>query len=160
MKTREEIRDMIRDARIGMLTTTEGQNGRIHQRPMSVAEVDDQNRIWFFIDETSHKVAELMSGGKAALGFINNSDQEWLAINGSATVTKDREKMKELWNPTYKAWFPEGLDAPNLALLCIEMEQASYWESKGGMIVTAYEMIKAAITGEPADNGEHAVVRM
>lgn len=160
MKTQEEIREMIRDARIGMLTTTDAMNGRIHQRPMSVAEVDEENRVWFFTDDTSNKVAELKSNWKVALGFINNGDSEWLAVNGSASISKDREKIKALWNPMYKAWFPEGLETPSLALLCVQMESAAYWESKGGMIVTAYEMIKAALTGDPADNGEHAVVRM
>ena len=159
-KTQADIRTMIEDARTCMFSTFDEDSARIKSRPMSIAEVDAANQIWFFTNEASHKIQEIRNSWQVALGFANGAAGEWISVNGHARLVKDKGKIQQLWKPTYKAWFPNGLDTPTLALLCVEMETAEYWESKGGPIVTAFEMIKAAITGDPARNSEHDVVSM
>src|SRR5208337_4347672 len=51
----------------------------------------------------------------------------YVSFTGHASVVQDREKMQDLWCPAYRAWFPRGLDDPELALLRVDVERAEYW---------------------------------
>ncbi len=63
--------------------------------------------------------------------------------------------MEELWNPILKAWFPKGLDDPNITLLKVSVESAEYWDSTSSTIVQVAGFIKAIVTGTNADGGEN-----
>lgn len=72
-----------------------------------------------------------------------------------AEVVRDRQKIDNLWKPFLKAWFPNGKDDPELALLKVEAEQAEYWDSSSSAVVHAVGLVKALTTGEtyqPGDN--------
>jgi general stress protein 26 len=69
-----------------------------------------------------------------------------------AEIVTDRTKIEELWNPIHKAWFPKGVDDPNLVLLKISVEQAEYWDSPSSTIVQVAGFVKALVTGESADH--------
>jgi general stress protein 26 len=43
--------------------------------------------------------------------------QRYVSVAGRAWLLRDRAKIDELWSPLYKAWFPDGKDDPELALL-------------------------------------------
>ena len=59
-----------------------------------------------------------------------------------------------------ESWFPKGLEDPDLALVCVEVDEAEYWNVKESKLVQAAKMVKAAMTGKrPTDMGEHAQVR-
>ena len=159
MKTSQDIRTMVQAARTCMLSTL-GPNARINTRPMALAAVDELNQIWFFTDGTSAKAAEIETNPQVTLAFANQADSEWIAIVGTGRIVHDVAKLKELWHPAVRAWFSDGIDTPGLALLCIEMHTAEYWESKGSRLATLIELAKAAITGTPSTSTEHAVVAM
>jgi len=38
-------------------------------------------------------------------------------VAGTAEIIHDMAKKKELWNPIAKAWFPDGVDDPELTVL-------------------------------------------
>jgi general stress protein 26 len=48
-----------------------------------------------------------------------------VSITGRGTVVRDRAKAKELWTELHRAWFPDGLDDPNLALLRVDVTTPS-----------------------------------
>ncbi len=48
--------------------------------------------------------------------------------------------MEELWRPAYRAWFPQGLDDPPLALLKMDVEQAEYWDMLSSTMVSLLEL--------------------
>jgi general stress protein 26 len=73
---------------------------------------------------------------------------------------KDKAKAKELWNVFYKAWFPEGLDDPKLALIRVDVDHAEYWDSPNSKVVQLAGLIKAAVTGKPAQGGENKKVQL
>ena len=66
--------------------------------------------------------------------------------------------MKELYNPAIKAWFPQGLDDPNLALLKVTPLQAEYWDSSSSKMITLLQMAKAIATGEKYNEGQHGKI--
>jgi len=60
-----------------------------------------------------------------------------------------------------EAWFPKGINDPDLALVRVKISHADYWDVKSSKLVQLYKMAKAAITGKPpTDMGEHAEVKM
>jgi general stress protein 26 len=36
--------------------------------------------------------------------------------------------MREMWNPTYRAWFPKGPDDPDSAILTVTIDRVEYWD--------------------------------
>jgi general stress protein 26 len=75
-------------------------------------------------------------------------------------VVRDKQKMKELWSPVVKAYFPNGLDDPNLALLRVKMSQAEYWDAPGGRMVQLFGAVKAMVTGKRAPMGENRKLKL
>lgn len=63
--------------------------------------------------------------------------------------------MKELWKPFLKAWFPKGLDDPDLALLKVTVTEAEYWDTSSSPVVHAVGLAKALVKGETYQPGEH-----
>ncbi len=68
--------------------------------------------------------------------------------------------MEQLWSPFVKAWFPEGLDDPRLALLKVTADSAEYWNAPSSRVVRLVGLAKALITGEQYDAGENRKIGM
>jgi general stress protein 26 len=83
-----------------------------------------------------------------------------MQLDGSAAVVQDRPKMRELYTPTLKAWFPEGLDDPNLTLIRFDAVAGSYWESPGGVLqaITAYA--ESVVTGSSGKSGRSGTLSL
>jgi len=65
-----------------------------------------------------------------------------------------------LWSAAAKAWFPGGVDDPDLQLLRVQVQHAEYWDVKESRMVQLFKMAKAVVTGErPRGMGEHRDVR-
>ena len=57
-------------------------------------------------------------------------------------------------------WFPKGIDDPDLALLCVHIEKAEYWESPGSAVKRLYALVKARTTGDKDAIGENRKLRV
>ena len=153
------LKDKIEDVRIAMLVTV-NQNHEIHARPMGTAKVDDEGNIWFFTNEYSSKVEEVSHENKVVVTYSNPSNNTYLSIKGTASLVDDKEKMKELWNPIIKAFFPDGIDDPKLTLLKVDTQEAEYWDSNSSKMVVGFQMLKAIVTGGHYDQGDHGKIQL
>jgi general stress protein 26 len=153
------LKDKVEDVRIAMLVTVNA-NHEIHSRPMGTAELDEEGNIWFFTNEYSSKVDEISHENKVVVTYSNPNNNTYLSIKGTASLVDDREKMKKLWNPIIKAFFPDGIDDPKLTLLKVDTEEAEYWDSNSSKMVVGFQMLKAAITGERYDQGDHGKIQL
>jgi hypothetical protein len=63
--------------------------------------------------------------------------------------------MEELWSPWFRTWFPRGLDDPNLGLLQVHVDKAEYWDTPSSTMVQLFGVVKATLTGQPSQPGEH-----
>jgi general stress protein 26 len=88
------------------------------------------------------------------LTFAEPSSSKYLALKGRASASEDRAKIKELWNPMYKAWFPKGEDDPEIAVLKVTVTEGDYWEATSGKIVMMAKYAFAAATGAKVEIGE------
>jgi general stress protein 26 len=87
--------------------------------------------------------------------FADVGAQQYASLSGQAEVVRDRAKIDELWKPELKAWFPEGTDTPDIALLKVTAERAEYWDGSQSIIAHAASFVSSMVTGEPAQFGEN-----
>lgn len=146
--------DLIKGIKVAMMTTVE-EDGSLRSRPMWTHDRDFDGELWFFTREHSHKVDEVEHDHHVSLAYSDPTKDRYVSVSGRCRLVLDKEKARELWNPTLKAWFPDGLDDPELALLCVRVERAEYWDTPNSRMVQLAGMVKAALTGEtykPGDN--------
>lgn len=149
----EKLNSLIKNIRFAMLTTID--DGILRSRPMATQESDFDGTLWFFTSNKTHKTQEIQTDGRVNVSYSNPDDNAYVSVSGNATIVTDRDKIKELWNPAYKAWFPDGLDDPTICLLKIEVEQAEYWDAASSTLVQVVGFVKALVTGKRADGGEN-----
>ena len=123
---RERVQDILETFSVGMLIT-EGPDGVLTGRPMNVAAIDSDADVWFCTQAESPKAADVTTHPDV-LGSFQDAGR-YLTLNGSARLVRDRSKINELWNESWKVWFPGGQDDPNLALLHVSASQGQYWDN-------------------------------
>lgn len=146
---RKHIADLITEAKVAMLTTTTPE-GRHVSRPMALQEADFDGDLWFFADEDSAKATQIAASPEVGVSFSDSQHHTWTSIAGRASIVRDRAKAEQLYTPVLKAWFPDGLDTPGLALIKVETDTAEYWEAPTSTTAFALGTLRAAITGNPA----------
>ncbi|GGX85643.1 general stress protein [Massilia dura] len=150
-----DLRDRVKDVKFGMFTTQDA-TGALTSRPLTLQQLDNEGNIWFFVSDQEAFTGELLGHPSVNVSFADVDDHLYVSVSGRAALLRDRAKAEELWNPAVKAWFPQGLDDPHLALLRVELQSAEYWDTANSKMVTLFALAKAAITGKPPTNvGEH-----
>ncbi len=153
---------LIKDIKFVMLTTREVGGNTLVSRPMTLQKMEFDGDLWFFASWSSILLNQIENNPFVNLAFSNPKDFSFLSAQGIAEVTTDEEKAKELWNPMYKAWFPEGLEDPNLCLLKVKVDSVDYWESPESGIVRLVGFAKSIFTGQPNSKalGTHGHLEM
>ena len=157
---RDKVKELVKDAKICMLTTMTA-DGRHVSRPMAVQDVEFDGDLWFFTYSDSDLVEQIATHPQVNVSFSDAKQNAWTSVAGAAVRTDDPAKAKELWSPMLKAWFPDGLDTPNLTLVKVHAETAEYWDAAhSSNVLTLIGMAKAAVTGKQPDAGENETVRL
>ncbi len=143
----DKVLELTKDIKMAMLTT-QNIDGALHSRPMQSQQMDQEGNFWFFTSDDTGKVEDIEEFPQVNLAFANPDDGSYVSIAGPAELNKDRAKIKELWNPSLKAWFPDGPEQEDIALLKIKMESAEYWDAPQGKVVKLFGIAKAAISGQ------------
>ncbi len=166
-EAREKVWEMIKDIRVATLVTqTSNLPGRdsgnlLRARPMvAVERKEGANELWFFTPAASGKVQEIQAHSQVCLSYSEPSDQNYVSISGAADISHDRALIKKFWSEPMRTWFPKGEDDPNLALIRVIPEAAEYWDSPSSTLVYAYGYLKARLTGESPNPGDHAKVAL
>ena len=156
-----KLNELIKDINFAMLTTVD-ENGRLRSRPMATQKAEFDGDVYFFTQEHSPKMNEIDKEHNVCVAYANPGKQHYVSMSGKANIITDRAKMEELWTPELTAWFPQGLDDPEIALLKIEVEQAEYWDSPNSTAVYLYALAKATVTGQPAGKevGENEKIQL
>jgi general stress protein 26 len=150
---------MIKGIRTAMLTTVD-RDGSLRSRPMETQDREFDGTLWFFTADDSPKIEEIEQERQVNLSYADPDSQKYVSISGRATLVRDRKMMEELWTPFIKAWFPEGLDDPRLALLKVTAESAEYWSAPPSAVVRMVGLAKALVTGEQYDAGENEKIEL
>lgn len=154
---REELDRLIEGFKTALLVTR-GPDGHFRARPMALQHHAPQDGLWFCASLDSEKIRDLQADPQCAVAMhAEERAPTYVSLSGRAQVIQDRKLIHELWRPTWKAWFPEGPDSPELTLVRFVPEHAEYLNPKAGKVQVLLNMISRALTGhgkEPAQKHE------
>ena len=150
----KKVINIIDEIKIAMFVTYDGANN-LRSRPMQTAQVEDDGTIWFFTDEYSGQVEELKKDNPVNLSYAHPREQRYLSVTGFAYLEKNEAKMKDLWNPALKSWFPKGLNDETISLIKVVPVAAEYWDVADNKLKKLFYASKAAFTGEEFVKGVH-----
>jgi general stress protein 26 len=156
---KKKIGELIEDIRICMMVTA-GPDGSFDARPMATQKKQFDGTIWFLTPRKSGKVGEVQQDSHVTLVYSDPKDRNYVTVKGKASVNQDKTKIHELWNPMYKAWFPEGEDDPDIAVMRVDVTEAQYWEASSSKLIFGVKYLAAAVTGGSVDVGETGRVKV
>jgi general stress protein 26 len=148
--------ELMKKIGFAMLVTRDGD--KLRARPMSAYFERGENAIYFLTDARRHKDEEIARNPGINLSFADAPSQKYVSLTGTAIVSNDRGKIKELFGTPAKAWW-ESADDPNIRVLKITPDEAEFWDSPG-TIVSYVKMAAAAVTGMRPDIGENSKISM
>lgn len=133
-----------------------------YARPLQARPDHEAGLIFFVTDVHSPKEDEIASAPDVGIVFIDPDDKAYLSITGRASVLRDVEKTKAVWRKTDEVWWPDGPGSPDVSLLRIEPVTAELWDGPASAAVTAFEFVKARLTGQEPKLGENrkAIIKM
>jgi general stress protein 26 len=143
-----------------MLITNEKDTENLSGRPMGMNKIDEDGTMWFFTRASSYKVDEIEESKNVCIAISNESSNNYLMIHGTATLVNDKTKMKELWSTLMKAWFPLGLDDPDMTLIKVTPKEVNYWDSNSSKMLLLFNMLKAIVAGEEYKEGERGKINL
>ena len=118
----------------------------------------ENNAVYFLTDARRHKDEEIARNSGINLSFADASDQKYISITGTAIVSNDRAKIKQLFSTPAKAWW-DSADDPNIRVLKITPDEAEFWDSPG-TIISYVKMAAAAVTGARPEIGDNRKVEL
>lgn len=152
----DRVWELAKKIPICMLSTWTGKE--LRARPMDARARPTENIIYFLTDARHHKDDEIAQYPQVMLAFADTGSMKFLSLSGRASVSNDRAKIKELWEPTAQAWWKDEND-PNIRVLKVTPTEAEFWDGPG-KVVSMVMMMVAAATGSRPDIGENRKVSM
>ena len=152
----DRVWELMKKIGFAMLVTRDGD--KLRARPMSAYLERENNAVYFLTDARRHKDEEIAKNPGINLSFADASDQNYVSVTGTAVVSNDRTKIKQLFSTEAKAWWDSAED-PNIRVLKITPDDAEFWDSPG-TVISYVKMAAAAVTGTRPEIGDNRKVAM
>ncbi len=154
----EQLAELIEGIDIAMLTTV-GPEGWLVSRPLSTQQASfDGERIWFFTEADSPKIGEIKRKKKVNVAYASKDANTYISVAGEARINRDRAKIESLWSDAMKAFFPKGVNDPNLVLLEVEVRSAEYWTGPRTGVGKLLSFLVARVTKKEELMGENRIL--
>ncbi|MBA9033132.1 pyridoxamine 5'-phosphate oxidase family protein [Rhizobium leguminosarum] len=133
--TLEDLSSQLKKIDFCMLSTNAG-SGRISARPMSNnGDVEYDGDSWFFSYEDSRKITEIKGVDTVSLTFtappsLLGKPGIFIAVEGVASLVRDKAALEEHWIPDLERWFPDGVDTPGIVLIKVSASSIRYWDGE------------------------------
>jgi len=148
----DKIKEMANDIKVCMMCTNLDEKPT-PSRPMALSEVDNNANLWFISSSQSNKNTEIENDSDVQLFFSKNADSHFLSLFGQASIYTDRKTIEEVWKPIDKTWFEDGKEDPDVTVIKVTPQDAYYWDTKDGKMISMLKWAKGAITGDVSDDG-------
>ena len=148
--------ELMKKIGFAMLVTHDGD--KLRARPMRAYLEPENNAIYFLTDARRHKDEEIARNPGINLSFADASDQKYVSVTGTAAVSNDRAKIKQLFSTPAKAWW-NSADDPNIRVLKITPDDAEFWDTPGSLI-SYVKMAAAAVAGSRPEIGDNRKVAL
>jgi general stress protein 26 len=149
------IWNLIKDIKFGMLVTNEEDGSSLRSRPMTLVQNQYDGTLYFYTNKHDGKAYEIKKDRDICITFSDPSAKIYVSLSGKANLTTDSALIDRYWNKFVSAWFPEGKEDPNLAMLEIKIDSGEHWKTDENMFAQLYEIAKANLTDTKPDLGEH-----
>ena len=150
----DDFYKMVADLETAMFTTHRA-DGLLVSRPMATQVRAEGADLWFVTSKDAPKLAEIGNDANVNLAYYKDRTREWISVSGTARVSNDRAKIKELYRPDWRAWFgDEGgqkdgtADDPRMVLIAVDVKLAIYMHVDKPQPVVLFEVMKGIITGK------------
>jgi general stress protein 26 len=157
----KKLNELLHGFRDAMLVT-HADDGSIHGRPMSLAEIEGDSDVWFATQIESPKVNEIKRDAHVAV-TLQDGNGRYVSLSGQAEMVRDRATIDRLWSEAWKVWFPEGKTDPSLCLIKVRAARGEFWDMGGtNKVRYLFQAAKAYVTGtEPkSPEGSHGSVKL
>lgn len=152
--------ELIDDIEIAMMTTRRA-DGRLVSRPMDTQDVDEDADLWFMTLDDADKLDEIENDPHVNLAYYNMKTREYVSVSGTARITRDRARIRELYDASWKTWVEDeggdrngGPNDPRFVLIEVHADSAIYLESTKSRPRQLFEIAKGFATGRTPDIGE------
>ena len=154
---RETLWELIKAIRFAMITHQQS-DGQLHACPRTTANkegmAEDQN-LYFLTSKHSDLARCVAPQPQINLAYADTDNDSYVSVSAHATLSDDMALKETLFSPMAKAWFPEGVQDPQLTILVARAEHAEYWDVQESKLVQLFSMAKAAVTGNKPDAMGH-----
>jgi general stress protein 26 len=123
-----KVAELAKKARIAVLTTVD-HTGALVSRPLGMQNTDFDGQLWFFTQDPSPKVDDIMANPNVNVSFQSG--------NG--------------WNKFAEAWFEQGREDPTIALIRVDANTVEYWDADEPRAVTLLKTVTAMVSGGTPD---------
>lgn len=143
----EKIWEFIKGSHSALLITVKS-DGALDSRPMGCLQTDFNGVLWFLTFRHSLKLVEIRDNPNVLVSYAKPSEFEYVSISGKARIIEDTQKLRELWTEGLRVWFPEGPKDPEIAILAVDVEKATYWTDAASIATYAWAYVRARLTGK------------
>lgn len=150
---KQKIWKLIKDIKVGMLVTLDDDTPR--SRPMHLIQDEYDGRLWFFTRRSAEKISEAKQDSDVSISFADPKEGVYVSMSGKGRLSDNRELIDKYWNSFVGAWFPEGKDDPDVALLEVDIQFGEHWLADENKLFQLFEMAKANIKHEKPNLGEN-----
>jgi general stress protein 26 len=156
----QKLYDQIEDLDTAMMTTRRF-DGHLRSRAMANQKPASGADLWFVAAEGSAKIADLEQDPHINLSYYRDSNKEWVSVSGEAEISRDRAKIRELYQPDWKIWFDDEGDSrhgteedPRMVLIGVTVHAAEFLAVDKPRPVLLFELVKGFVTGTEPEFGE------
>lgn len=148
----KELVQLLDEFETGMFTTRTS-FGHLSARPMKLQKPREDRALWLVSSTDASSVENIKHSSQVNLSFRRRSDQSWVSIAATAELNRDREKIYELWDDSWKIWIQGSQNSAQSRIVLIDLEpyQIDFWEPDKGKLGTLFELAKAQMTDSVPD---------
>lgn len=143
----EKFWERLDDCRTGMLV--------VDGRAVPMSHYIDENHLdlWFMTARGTF-MSDHADGSSAHFIVCNDDKGLYASLTGILTPDTDPAKVEEYWNAVAAAWYEDGKQDSDLQLLRFRLQHGEVWTAKDGAAFL-FQIVKANVTGDKPDIGEH-----
>ena len=153
---RATVAEIMEETRIAVLTYV-SPGGSLVSTPMGMQDFEEPGTIWFITERDTDKVRAIGADPRVNVSFSSTSG--WVSLTGTAHVSEDRAKLKELWDASAGVFMSGGPDDADNVLLQVDGATAEYWESPG-KVSAAIQIAKGLVSDAQPDLGDNDTVTL
>jgi general stress protein 26 len=129
--TLKHVADEMKGIDIAILSTRASEGG-IACRPMSNnGDVEYDGTSFFFSYDQASCISDIECEPHVALGYSSSGligGSVYIAVEGLATLIRDRSAFEKHWTAELDVWFEDGIDTPGLVLIQVKAHRIKIWE--------------------------------